>query len=303
MKTTFFKKIFEIIILAIFLFLAVFLLIFKNNTENSNYYLKAYDDKKLRLINLQNEKKIIFIGGSNLAFGLNSYEIDKTFKEYKIINFGLHAGIGIKYILNEVKNYIQEGDILIIVPEYENFYNSGVGDINLWRVVGLQKNFKNLDFFYLLNFPNILDIYICFLDFKALNNDYGKKFTYDRRGFNEYGDYEEHWKYESKKNIKPSTITENKLSTIFIKDFKNDIENIKNKNIGVYLLPPVYQESSYIENREKIYEIEKNLGKFAEKVEEYVYSDRLFFDSSYHLNKEGVEKRTKQIIKFLEKNI
>ena len=58
-------------------------------------YLQAYN-KKCQLLEDTPSPRIIFVGGSNLAFGLDSQRI-KDSLNINVINYGLHAGIGLKY--------------------------------------------------------------------------------------------------------------------------------------------------------------------------------------------------------------
>ena len=300
-KINFFKKLLYIFLLLVIVIFSIFILIFNIPTENSNAYLVAYKDKKVLLNKNKNNKKIVFIGGSNLAFGLNSEEICKTFPDYKIINFGLHAGIGIRYVLKEVVPFLKKEDILIIIPEYENYFYDGIGGETLFEIIGIEKSFKNIDIKYLKNFSKILPALINSLNWNKKNNNYNLSFTYDRRGFNNYGDYTEHWKYNSKKTILPSLIKKNKISNNLIKDIEKIIKKLESNGIIVYLLPPVYQKSSYEINKEKITNLEEQMTiKFILPVKTFIYNDSLFFDTVYHLNKIGVDKRTLEIIKFLK---
>ena len=59
-------------------------------------YLQAYN-KKCQLLEDTPSPRIIFVGGSNLAFGLDSQRI-KDSLNINVINYGLHAGIGLKYM-------------------------------------------------------------------------------------------------------------------------------------------------------------------------------------------------------------
>src|SRR4051812_8219671 len=70
-----------------------------------NDFMAAIIDKHKR-INQINSPKIIFAGGSNLTFGLNSEEVEKEFS-VPVVNLGLHAGLGLTFILNELKATIK----------------------------------------------------------------------------------------------------------------------------------------------------------------------------------------------------
>jgi hypothetical protein len=69
--------------------------------------------------------KIILVGGSNLAFGINSELLSKKTK-LPVVNMALLAPLGIHFILSDAANYIRKGDIVIMSFEYDIFVK---GDI------------------------------------------------------------------------------------------------------------------------------------------------------------------------------
>ncbi len=66
--------------------------------------------------------RIILVGGSNVAFGIDSEKMENEL-HLSVVNTGLHAGIGLPYMLNDVKPYLKEGDTIIIIPEYSQFFD------------------------------------------------------------------------------------------------------------------------------------------------------------------------------------
>ena len=92
MKNQFFFYKTLVSIVVIFFIFVIFMLgvILKVKSPHENTYLSSYLDK-IKLIEKVENKRIIFIGGSNLAFGLDSSMIEKEFLGYKIINMGLHG--------------------------------------------------------------------------------------------------------------------------------------------------------------------------------------------------------------------
>ena len=45
-----------------------------------------------------------------------------------MINYGLHAGIGLKYMIDDISTYARKGDIIVFAPEYEHFYTIAYGE-------------------------------------------------------------------------------------------------------------------------------------------------------------------------------
>jgi len=73
---------------------------------------------KYSLIKNTKEPKIVIIGGSSVAFGIDSAEIEKQ-TGMKVVNFGLYATHGTKLMLDLAEDYIGEGDIVILAPELD----------------------------------------------------------------------------------------------------------------------------------------------------------------------------------------
>lgn len=61
-------------------------------------------------------KKVVIIGGSSLAFGLRSDLLEEELG-MPVINFGLYANLGTKYMLDVAQDFIGKDDIVIIAPE------------------------------------------------------------------------------------------------------------------------------------------------------------------------------------------
>lgn len=282
-------------------FLVLLILKLKHPMEDN--YNRAYVDKINLLKSTNFEKRIIFIGGSNLAFGLDSLKIEREFTDYKVINTAVHAGIGFRYMLSDIKEYLKKDDIVILVPEYSHFYNSGVGNYAFWEVISSKESLENIDFTILYkSLPSLLQGVKGILVSNP-NEEFDKKFTYDRRGFNKQGDYINHWKYSSKEKILPEKINKIQLTDSIFNYLENFMKEMEDKEICVKLLPPVFQKTSYDLNEAKIKEIQVKLKRqFEINPDVFKYEDELFFDTPYHLNKKGVEKRTNQIIDYIKTN-
>ena len=86
---------------------------------SSNGYVAAQIDK-IELLKTTSSPRLIFIGGSNLAFGLDSVKVSHHFG-MPVVNMGLDAGFGLKYILNSTKPFLKKNDIVVVAAEYELF--------------------------------------------------------------------------------------------------------------------------------------------------------------------------------------
>nr|MBR4281240.1 hypothetical protein [Clostridia bacterium] len=89
-----------------------------------SYYAQAYYAQLTEMLSkLQNAggKKIIIVGGSNVAFGVNSADLEDTLRQrgfdYTVCNFGLYAAVGTSAMLSLSEDAIGEGDIVVLAIE------------------------------------------------------------------------------------------------------------------------------------------------------------------------------------------
>ena len=79
-------------------------------------------------------KRIILVGGSAMAFGLNVSFLEAELEGYTVCPFGLYGTIGTKAMLELARPCIREGDIVILSPEISAlplslYFSSG----ELWK--------------------------------------------------------------------------------------------------------------------------------------------------------------------------
>jgi hypothetical protein len=80
---------------------------------------------------------------------------------------------------------------------------------------------------------------------------------------------------------------------------------VEEKGASLYLTYPSYLDESFYKSEDIIStvrtELEKNF-KVLGTPERYMMPDSLMFDTSYHLNKKGVDIRTARLIEDIRKN-
>jgi hypothetical protein len=82
-------------------------------------------------------KKILLVGGSGVANGLSAGVIKKSIPGYSAVNMGLNAGLGLRFNINEVMEYVHKGDLVVLSPEYENFEGGYNGSVQLLKAVNI----------------------------------------------------------------------------------------------------------------------------------------------------------------------
>ena len=268
--------------------------------------LGALPDKHALLKKIHVEK-IIILGGSNVSFGMNSKKLEERFKK-PVVNMGIHAGLGLEYIVNDIKPYIKKGDQIVLMPEYEHFYTDDFyGEMELVSMVfDIEPNSKQLltkqQWIHLLQYiPTYSAKKIKNYIPSLLNNKTKLVDIYHRNSFNEYGDAYIHWELPNQTYSSATINNGNECINAdiipFLKEFKLFV---KKQGATLYLFPPVIEQTSF--NHQKIIitkiaeELKNNDIAFVSEPKNYCYPKNLFFNSYYHLNKIGVDKRTQQVI-------
>jgi hypothetical protein len=261
----------------------------------------AFFDKEALLEDAKNHKSlsIIMIGGSNVSFSSNS-KILKDSLNRPIINTGLIAGLGLKFMLDHTSKYLLPGDIVVISPEYEHFFNTkAYGECTLGTL------------FYM--YPSIgkefnlaqINTVVCGISgsIQQIISANLARSNYKRLGFNEFGDYVAHWQLPSKPHGLPLLDTFKDINTDFLDYYSQKVSLWRSQGIKVIIIPPPHPEKSHKIIKERIDalipELESRGINFAIPPEEFVYDESLFFDSRYHLNYTGLTIRTARVLEII----
>ncbi len=279
--------------------------------EPGNDYMAAIIDKHER-VNSIKSPRLIFAGGSNLAFGINSEKIQSE-TGLPVVNMGLHAGLGLEFILEELKRSVRQGDIVYLSPEY---YLDLKGDFKLKRYTG--QFFPEANSYYQSNplKDGMQEIKIHIEktrnEIKAFrfNNPATDKnakneiSVYSRKAFNKYGDVVAHLGQAKPEIINDRTALQYRYwEGIKVLNEFNDFA--KANKVKVFFVYPNYPQSEYEKNKKAIKGLAADLAKdltieIINRPEDFLYDDTLFFDTIYHLSKEGREKRTEAMLRLMK---
>jgi hypothetical protein len=293
----------------------------------SRYDTRASDDNYLaavlekdRLIRSTPSPKIILVGGSNLAFGIDSRMLRDSLK-VNVVNMGLYAKLGLRYMLAQVKPYIRAGDVVVIVPEYDQFYgkfSEGDNTLNTAllyappdRIGDFVKSYSVVD---VVLRPRVENVRRAFL--QATADAFGKKNeyfppdtnpVYNRRSFNQYGDMMSHL---GRKSMKPEAIYAGDLppASEFSREAVEELNDIadaaRSRRARVYFLFPSYMDRAYNNNASAIAGLQSRLERemripILGAPKDFVYPSNWFFDTRYHLNDLGRGPRTANMVEIL----
>jgi len=254
--------------------------------------------------------RIIFCGGSNVAFGINSLEIAEA-THMPVVNLGLLGGLGLNFILNEAKYTARPSDIVIISTEYylspEGTYNDKADIERIFPPAG--KYFTPTlaqimgDFFIedlKKNLPNTLSV---LAHIKKAEPNLG---VYKRSSFNENGDVVRNFVPVPAMDFSAAKTTNYGYyeGIKSLNDFKLFADQ---HHISVYFIYPCYPTSLYYGSKKTF---DRMAGDFTMDLKVKVlntpesasFADSLFYNTEFHLTPRGRELRTQRIISLLKNN-
>ena len=293
----------------------------------SQYDTRAQDDNYLaavlekdRLIRTTPSPKIILVGGSNLAFGIDSRMMQDSLG-LRVVNMGLYAKLGLRYMLAQVKPYVRRGDVVVVVPEYDQFYgkfSDGDNTLNTAllyapadRIPDFIKSYSVVD---VVLRPRVENARRSFLEASAalfgVKNKYFPPDTnpvYNRHSFNQYGDVVSHL---GKKSMSPDSIYVSALPPLkeFSRKTVEELNEIgdaaRERGAHAYFLFPSYIDRSYAINAAAIDSLRQRLSRdmrvpILGTARDFVFPSNWFFDTRFHLNENGRGPRTVKMIEIL----
>ena len=267
-----------------------------------NCELKQERRNRERLARLVGSR-LVLVGGSNVMYGFNSPRIERTFG-IPVVNLGLHAGFGLIFQLDAVKRNLHKGDVVVLLPEYANFDSNGscygkmvmisaITDILSMKDVGLPWQCWAHNWFAIPQLGARKAMH--FLRIRKGAGDVPDSW------WNEQGDTIRHWNCDTP-TFKPSSGSPSQVAPCddvvrYMHEFKEFAES---KGAKVFLFPPAFTETGYngdLKYYDKIAKLMQRSGfPFRAPLGRYAFADELIYDSPYHLNRRGLEERTRRFI-------
>ena len=270
---------------------------------------------KLTLLKETDTPKIVVVGGSSVAFGLDSELLAKE-TGYEVVNFGLYATLGTRVMLDLSENYINEGDIVVLAPELDRqtlslYFNAEA----VWQAAD-----SDLSILVDVHPDNYLDVaaglpgYLSAALPRILKGE-GKispTGIYRSDSFNEYGDIV----YPREYNVMAAGYDVNQTVTLspdlydaeFLSYLNGYIQSCEEKGATVYYTFCPVNASALAEGTD-----EKTIAEFfrfvAESIDcpvisnpnDLLMEEGSFYDTNFHLNDAGVVVRTANLIEDLRR--
>ena len=297
------------------LFLGLFLLsaalvfalhFFVIGNQNLGSFQAALLDKTERLRSI-GEPKIILVGNSNLAFGVDSEKIQEALG-MPVVNMGLHGGLGNAFLENMGKLDISEGDIVVVChSDYDD--DGTIPDPALaWITVEMHPEFWKL--IPAKAIPQMLKAYPSYLYSSAVRFLTGSPknvpetgTSYSRAGFNAFGDVcvrgEDSFVFTEGSVAVPQVGEEtaarlNELNRYILSRGATMV--VAGYPIGSGEFTPAEAEFDAVEAQLREALDCPVISRFAD----YFLPYSCFYDTVFHLNDEGVKLRTGQLIADLQ---
>lgn len=268
---------------------------------------------KSNLLRTVPSPRIIIVGGSNVAFGIDSERMEQELG-IPVINDGLHVALGIAP-LNEIKHYLRSGDIVIISLEYYNFtdeqsfygqpqYLADWVEFSPERIWYLHEPWKQMPSIYTIMLQRKvnrqLNYYLNGFSYEAGRNFYSGDL------FNAHGDFIGHLgegnnrQFKIADSVYPINLIED--AYVYLEDFN---QYALSKGAVVFYEAQAHRQTN-CERTGK-----KNLDRFFNRLktrttiplltnlDQLCLPDDYFYDTPYHLNEEGRRIRTERLIENL----
>lgn len=186
----FLKKIFAFILMIFFLVILIVIFDYEIIGSQYKYSYNASLVDKINRLNSINEPKIILVGNSNLAFGIDSKSIEDAFG-MQVVNLGLHAGLGNAFLEEIAKLNINQGDIIIVC--HSDYSDTDAIDDTELALLTYDYNRVVFPVFRKKDYIDLLKAYPTYLRKSYLlwfmkEGNLVPKGCYSREAFNEYGD-------------------------------------------------------------------------------------------------------------------
>ena len=273
-----------------------------------NRYSQLSNEKNVAIqinrMKQMHEPKMVFCGGSGMAFGLSSPTVSEHFK-MPVCNTGTHAGLGLRMHLEPYKKFVAEGDVVIAVEEYQLFFGQvWLGEETVLRVFASNypEGFKDFSVRQQLHLFKYVPM--------AFSEAYSVRKLKELWGgvtlnMNEYGDLvDERNTPSSVEGLQPLEINE-KIQPRSIEYLRDLADYCESKGAKLLIFPPACREFDFENNVDKINRVWEKMEEMNLPVvstpQAYCLPDSLFCDGSpYHLTTQGVKFRTNMMIRDIE---
>lgn len=283
--------------------------------HNTDHYLAAIHDKRALLASTE-PPRLILVGGSNIAFGIDSQRFEAPLGRPPI-NFGLHAALGLDVPLRLVEEAVGQGDIVVVCFEYAllatRYYQGGRETIaQLLEQWPGARHYYGMD--PEVNIRQVLDHDALWITHQwvrrarhALRRRHKSGGVYTRSGFNQYGDMVGHHGAESKmlSHAKVLGGLDERWVERAVERLNRFNAHCRDKGAFVLFCYPPLPQDVFDNSRESIAKLARMLKRSLDipilhEPNEVAYPRDFFYDTVYHLTRTGTQQRSNLLLTCLE---
>ncbi len=269
-------------------------------------------DIKQQLLEETPGSRVVLVGGSSVPYSIECETVSETIG-IPCISMGATAYLGIEYYLNLVDDFLHEGDIVVLAPEFSMLQNAVSYSTTWMAVENSPILMKALPISY---FPHMITSYYKYGKEKlSLWKEKGRptltpKEEYIAFGFGTWGDITTQREsiLESgydKNNL--LSLDENSLSPQVVKAINKFYKKAKQVGAEVFMTWAPFNELAYTGTSEQLSKFEQTLYNqitvpYIGKLSECMLPSEIFYDSNNHLTSKGATLRTQILLDDLVEN-
>jgi hypothetical protein len=87
------------------------------SSSSSARHIYFWQQKKAEILAHAKGSRLLLVGGSGVLYSLRASDLERDLGG-PVINFGLHAGLGLDYLLSRVERAARPGDVVVLFLEY-----------------------------------------------------------------------------------------------------------------------------------------------------------------------------------------
>jgi hypothetical protein len=254
--------------------------------------------------------RLILVGGSNLSFGIDSRVLADELG-VNPVNTGLHATLGLRYMMASTLPYVRRGDVVVLVPEYSHYYGDRAygGEELLRTVVDVDR--RSIATLTPAQWANVAR----YLPKLALTKLRPAEYThrqgaepgvYERRSFNRYGDAVAHWGLP-REPFAPNEPAPGAFNGRVVEDIRKFEARVRARGAVLYLSFPGLQAASFANLRGQIAEVDAKLREAGFVIlgtpQRYAIPEEFMFNTPYHLTRQGADLRTRRLVADLRERL
>ena len=274
--------------------------------EKEIAYLNAWT-RKMRMLDGPRPPGVVLIGGSNVAFGMDSPRLSRRIGR-PVYNAGLHGGLSIDFVMGELDDRLVAGDEVWMMFEYHLYERRRVGsaamaavlvdvDRDAWRRFGGIERLRMAD--DVATYVGRKIRYACEREFSRRSGrlvaDDGLT-IYDAKFFNASGDLTSHWDrapgsppvHRGAPDVRP-------VDRRLIRRMAKRAQRWSDRGVTTRVLPPVKMRAAFDDRSAMIATLRQQLDAagiaMSMPPDAFAYSKEYFFDTTDHLNRGGIDRR------------